>query len=93
MSETETKAIDDLDWQPVDSAPWQTVVWVRNSKMEEPVKATRGYVTERGAHPNQTFFTTVYTPHRFFPTPAGKLVCPDEWAPVTQGPETSKQGI
>ena len=67
------------EWKPIASAPWQRVVWVRNTLMEKPVKATRGYATDIGVHPDNTFFTTVYTPDRFFPTPAGNLCCPTEW--------------
>lgn len=66
-------------WNPIESAPWQTVVWVKNDLMQKPVKATRGYQTEAGTHPNTTFFTTVFTPDKFFPTPAGQLVCPTQW--------------
>jgi len=71
---------DNLEWKPIESAPFQKVVWVRNSLMEKPCKATRGYMTETGIHPDMSFFTTVYTSDRFFPIPAGNLVCPDEWA-------------
>lgn len=73
---------DRLVWKPIESAPYQRVVWVRNPQMDEPCKATRGYVHNGMVHPDQSFFTTVYTPHRFFPTPAGKLCCPVEWAEI-----------
>lgn len=69
-------------WRKIDSCPWQKVVWVRNKQMEEPILATRGYVTNAGVHPDNSFFTSVFTPHRFFPTPAGRLVCPTEWKPT-----------
>lgn len=72
---------EELDWQPIETAPWQQVVWVRNKLMEKPVKATRGYSYNGMVHPNDTFFTTAFTPDEFFPTPAGNLVCPDEWSP------------
>lgn len=78
----------DFDWQPIDSAPYGRVLWVRNPQMEEPCKATRGYVYNGMVHENQSFFTTVYTTHRFFPTPAGKLCCPTEWADVPDEDES-----
>ena len=72
-------------WKPVKSAPWRTVVWVRNEMMEKPVKAIRGYADEQGVHPDQSFFTTVYTGDRHFPTPAGRLCCPTEWRELEEG--------
>jgi hypothetical protein len=47
--------------------------------MDEPCLATRGYTHNGMVHPDRTFFTSVFTPHRFFPTPGGDLVCPTEW--------------
>lgn len=71
----------DLEWDSdISKAPYQTVLWVQNEQMDEPVKATRGYATARGVHKDQTFFTSVYTPHKFFPTRSGDLVCPTKWA-------------
>jgi hypothetical protein len=71
------------DWQPIATAPWQTVVEVRNAVMEHPVLATRGYQTDNGVHPDDTFFTSVYTPDPSgfgcFAMRAGCLVCPTEW--------------
>lgn len=69
-----------MDWKPINTAPYQQVVWVRNPQMKEPLKATRGYMTELGVHPDDTFFTSVFTNDKFFPYPAGRLVCPTEWA-------------
>ena len=66
-------------WKPISSAPWGRVVEVRNEMMDEPCLATRGYVYNGAVHENRKFFTTVYTPHDYFPTPAGRLVCPTEW--------------
>jgi hypothetical protein len=66
-------------WKPIETAPWQKVVLVRNDQMEKPIRATRGYVTETGVHPDSTFFTSVYTPDKYFPDPAGRLVCPTVW--------------
>ena len=66
----------------IKSAPFQKVIWVQNDLMEEPVMATRGFNTGTGIHPNNTFFTTVYTPHKYFPTPAGNLCCPNKWRHV-----------
>ncbi len=73
-----------MEWQSIETAPWQTVIRVRNSLMEKPVLATRGYTHNGAVHPNKTFFTSVFTPDDFFPMPAGNLVCPDEWAPVEE---------
>lgn len=67
------------DWQPIEDCPWQTIVHVRNPQMEKPVRATRGYMTELGVHPDLTFCTSVYTDDEFFPIPAGKLICPTEF--------------
>lgn len=68
------------EWKPIADCPWQTVVEVRNELMEKPVRATRGYTTEVGVHPDTTFFTSVFTPDpSFLPTPAGHLVCPTEF--------------
>ena len=72
-----------MDWRPIKNAPYQTVVWVRNAQMEKPILATRGYADDRGVHSDRSFFTSVYTPDNFFPQPAGRLVCPSEWAEVT----------
>lgn len=71
--------MSDQEWKPIKSAPWQTVIEVRNEVMDEPCLATRGYVYNGMVHPDRTFCTSVFTPHRFFPTPAGNLVCPTEW--------------
>ncbi|SRR5579859_3623380 len=68
------------NWKPINTAPFQQVVWVRNPQMKEPVKATRGYRTEAGVHPDDTFFTSVFTNDKFFPFPSGQLVIPTEWA-------------
>ena len=73
-----------LEWNAnLDAAPFQEVVWVTNDQMQpRKVLATRGLVTESGVHPDTHFFTTVYTPDPdgFFPTPAGRIVCPNKWA-------------
>lgn len=75
---------DVLEWRPISEAPWQTVIEVRNPQMEEPLLATRGHMTAAGVHPDTTFCTTVFTPHKFFPTPAGRLCCPTEWRPAQE---------
>jgi len=67
------------EWKLIDSAPWQTTVLVKNDQMERPVLATRGYTTPTGVHPERSFFTSVYTPDRFFPMPAGQLIIPTAW--------------
>ena len=77
---------DERPWKPIKSAPFQTVVEVRNPAMDQPVLATRGYMTERGMHSDTTFFTSVYTPDKsgfgILAMQAGCLVCPTEWRPV-----------
>ncbi|TNE46875.1 MAG: hypothetical protein EP341_09645 [Sphingomonadales bacterium] len=76
-----------MEWQPIETAPWQEVILVKNDIMKNPVKATRGYKSESGVHPDDTFCTTEYTPDRFFPTFAGNLVCPTHWMPLPEPPE------
>jgi len=73
-----------MGWKPIESAPYGEVVEVRNELMEEPCRATRGYIWNGKVHANQNFFTSVYTPHQYFPTPAGQLVCPTEWRPLEE---------
>lgn len=68
-----------MDWKPIKSCPWQTVVQVRNPQMQKPVLATRGFADEHGVHPDNEFFTSVFTPHQFDPFPSGKLVIPTQW--------------
>lgn len=86
MSPNPTRPLSDTlsiqeDWQPIETAPFQTVVEVRNPQMSRPCLATRGYMTDIGVHPDDTFCTSVFTPDPdgFFPTPSGHLVCPTEW--------------
>ncbi|MBB5040848.1 hypothetical protein [Shinella fusca] len=81
-----TKKIEDggREWRPIDTAPYGQTILVRNRLFGKPVRATRGYVHDGAVHPDQTFFTSVYTPDDFFPFPAGKLVCPDEWCELTE---------
>ncbi|MGB0410170.1 MAG: hypothetical protein ACPGFA_01170 [Pikeienuella sp.] len=69
-----------MDWQPIETAPYGKIVWIKNDMMENPVLATRGYTHNGAVHEDQSFFTTVYTPDRFFPTPAGNLAVPNVWA-------------
>jgi hypothetical protein len=73
-----------MNWQPIKTMPYGKVCRVKNDVMDSPVPvlATRGYVHNGAVHEDQTFCTTVYTPDRFFPTPAGTLVIPTHWAPV-----------
>ena len=70
---------DKKDWQPIKTAPYGTVLEVRNQIMSRPVKATRGYVKNNMVYANQLFFTSVYTPNDIGGFPAGQLVCPTEW--------------
>lgn len=79
----EAKAVlDNAQWQPIETAPYQEVIEVRNQEMDKPVRATRGFQTEKGAHPVLTYCTSIYTPDELFPFPAGRMVCPTEWRPV-----------
>ncbi len=72
------------EWKPISDAPYGRTILVRNKIMEKPVRATRGYVHNGAVHPDQTFFTSVFTPDGFFPFPAGNLVCPDEWTELEE---------
>lgn len=77
------------EWKPISEAPYGKTILVRNKMMEKPVRATRGYVLNGAVHPDQTFCTSVYTPDPpFFPFPAGKLVCPDEWTDFVEGAQS-----
>ena len=75
-----------MDWQPIETAPFQTVIEVRNKVMQHPVLATRGYCHNNMVHPDSTFCTTVFTPdpEGIFPTLPGHLVCPTEWRAAEQ---------
>ncbi len=68
-----------MEWKPIKSAPWGKTILVKNEQMSEPVLATRGYAPDGIVHPDKDFFTTVFTPDKFFPTPSGNLVCPTVW--------------
>ena len=71
-------------WRPIESAPWQEVVWVRNNLMENPVKATRGYAAESGVCADTSLFTTVLTRTKFDVFPPGDLCCPTQWKPLSE---------
>jgi hypothetical protein len=75
------------DWRPIETAPFQMVIEVRNEQMQRPCLATRGYAHNGMVHPNTTFCTSVFTPDPdgFFPTLAGNLVCPTEWRHPERG--------
>ena len=83
---------DEVKWQPISTAPFQTVIEVRNRVMDKPVLATRGYVYNGAVHPDTTNCTTVYTPDLYFPTLAGQLVCPDEWRLPAPQPDSDGGG-
>lgn len=80
-----------MEWQPIETAPYQTEILVRNEMMEHPVRATRGFATASGVCENRNFCTSVFTPSSetdgFSPFPAGNLVHADEWKPVEPSPE------
>jgi hypothetical protein len=68
------------EWQTMETAPFQTVIEVRNASMADPVLATRGYETDLGVHPDNTFCTSVFTPDvGLCGFPAGRMVCPTHW--------------
>jgi hypothetical protein len=67
------------EWQPIETAPFGEVLEVKNDQMDEPCLASRGYVSRGMVNPNFDLFTSIYTPDPFFPTPAGRLVCPKVW--------------
>lgn len=67
------------EWNDIKTAPYQKTILVKNDLMDEPVRATRGYTYNGAVHADNTFCTSVYTPHKHFPTFAGKLVCPSVW--------------
>jgi len=64
----------------ISAAPYGKVLEVKNEQMESFVLATRGYCRDDGSvHEDQGFFTSVFTPDKFFPMPAGRLVIPTKW--------------
>lgn len=81
------------EWKSISSAPYGKTIQVRNKLMDRPVLATRGYVMNGAVHPDQTFCTSVYTPDQFFPFPAGKLVCPDEWTELEETASNPEQAV
>ena len=74
------------EWHPIKTAPYQETIEVRNPQLDNPVLATRGFMTESGMHPDTSFCTSVFTPGEFFPFPSGRLVCPTEWRNVSPQP-------
>lgn len=72
------------DWKPADTAPYGKTILVRNKVMEKPVRATRGYAPNGVVNPDTTLFTTAWTPDKYFPIPAGQLVCPTEWTELNE---------
>ena len=74
---------DERAWRPIKTAPYQTVIEVRNPVMREPCRATRGYAHNGMVHPDSTFCTSVFTPGDPLPRAYdGNLVCPTEWRPL-----------
>lgn len=78
------KNLENLDWQPLDTAPYGETVWVRNHMMDAPVKATRGWAENGTVNGNDKLFTSKTTVHNgeHYMAP-GRLVCPTEWAKVS----------
>lgn len=83
MTHPTYKQIDaSIEWNDdISSAPYGKVLEVINDKMDEPVLATRGWVSRGHVHQNQNFFTSVYTPASGagLGFPAGQLCIPDRW--------------
>lgn len=69
------------DWNSnISEAPYGLTLEVTNDQMDKPIRATRGWVRNDGTvHADQGFFTSVFTPDKYFPDPAGKLVLPNKW--------------
>lgn len=71
-------------WFPIETACKDgSVVWLRNSQMERPVKGYWGEVGPRhqgGAYLN---WVSVATGEGVGFFPAGHLICPGEWSPLT----------
>lgn len=74
----------ELDWKPAETAPYGEIVLVRNPVMEKPVRATRGYAPGGVVNPDPLLFTSAWTPDKYFPIPAGQLVCPTEWTTLDE---------
>lgn len=75
------------EWLPAETAPYKKVIWVRNSLMERPVKALRGFAPDGVVNPDASLFTSLFTNDRFFPTPGGRLVCPTQWTECSEQEE------
>jgi hypothetical protein len=77
-SEKAFKALNkdgDNEWQPIETAPWQTIVEVRNSvmaKYNETAMGTRGYANKSGVSPHSSYFTGT----------DGTLIVATEWRPI-----------
>ena len=90
MSDLREKPPEFAPGNPVATAPWGEIVWVKNLQMISPCLATRGYVYNGMVHPDHTFFPSVYTPDpQGFPIgfPGGALVVPTHWMPRANGGE------
>ena len=73
-------------WRSMKDAPKDgTVIVGRNKAMK--ARGSKGvhmswgdYTTSWGR--TYTDWRTEFTPHKFFPTLPGNLICPDEWKPL-----------
>lgn len=76
-------APEDVDegWFPISTAPYQKVIEVKNSLMETPERATRGYNTRLGVHPNNTYCSGVGFMGGLR---EGNLICPTMWRPIEE---------
>lgn len=71
-----------MTWRPIETAPYQQVIEVRNSVMKnrgDSVLATRGYAADSGVCAEPGYCTSIYTPDEFGGFPGGRLVCAEEW--------------
>lgn len=71
------------NFESIETAPKDgTMIWLRNSLMDEPVLGHWGELWDNGVRVEQLNWVSDFTMTDKFRFPAGRLVCPSEWAPV-----------